>query len=105
MLPRAFEKRKLTCQLSQSTLVETLKKNLDFVVFVDEPVDEWTQVVDNEGQTILQKYYADQKRYAFAFQVRSFTASLRLRLLTFRVADDGVHHSGHSITKSFGGKP
>jgi deoxycitidine kinase/deoxyguanosine kinase len=53
----------------KSTLIETLKTRFPNVVFVDEPVDVWSTVTDKDGTTILEKYYADQKRYAFAFQM------------------------------------
>jgi deoxyadenosine/deoxycytidine kinase len=53
----------------KSTLIETLKTKFSNVVFVDEPVDEWSTVTDKDGTTVLEKYYADQKRYAFAFQM------------------------------------
>jgi thymidylate kinase len=66
----------------KSTLIESLKTTFaNSVVFVDEPVDEWSTVTDSDGVTILQKYYADQKRYAFAFQMMAFiTRAKRLRL-------------------------
>jgi deoxycitidine kinase/deoxyguanosine kinase len=65
----------------KSTLIETLKtKFTKTVVFVDEPVDEWSTVRDSSGVTILEKYYSDQKRYAFAFQMMAFiTRVKRLR--------------------------
>jgi len=65
----------------KSTLISTLKtKFSNTVVFVDEPVDEWSTIRDDDGVTILQKYYADQKRYAFAFQMMAFiTRATRLR--------------------------
>ncbi len=48
---------------------------------MDEPVDEWSTVIDSQGVSILEKYYADQKRYAFAFQMMAFiTRASRLRL-------------------------
>jgi len=65
----------------KTTLIEALKKLFaDSVVFVDEPVEEWGDVKDADGTTILQKYYADQHRYAFAFQMMAFiTRASRLR--------------------------
>ena len=65
----------------KSTLIELLKTKFSDVVFVDEPVDEWSTITDSQGVSILQKYYADQKRYAFAFQMMAFiTRARRLRL-------------------------
>ena len=65
----------------KTTLVELLKTKFPQVVFVDEPVDEWSTIRDSEGVTILEKYYGDQKRYAFSFQMMAFiTRVRRLRL-------------------------
>ena len=37
-----------------------------------EPVDEWVNMKDSEGKNILEHYYADPKKYSFAFQMNSF---------------------------------
>ena len=41
-------------------------------VLVQEPVDEWMETRDSDGQNILEKFYQDQKRWAFTFQMNSF---------------------------------
>ena len=61
----------------KTTLVELLKTKFPEVVFVDEPVDEWSTIRDSEGVTILEKYYGDQKRYAFSFQMMAFITRVR----------------------------
>jgi deoxyguanosine kinase len=64
----------------KSTLIELLKTKFPSVVFVDEPVDVWGTVKDSRGVTILEKYYENQTRYAFAFQMMAFiTRVSRLR--------------------------
>jgi len=60
----------------KSTLIEKLKQELSGVVFVDEPVEEW-ESIQEDGVTILEKYYGDQKRYAFAFQMMAFITRVR----------------------------
>jgi len=64
----------------KSTLLEHLKtyfnKQKINVGYVDEPVDEWSQIKDSEGKTILEKYYADQTRYAFTFQMMAYITRL-----------------------------
>jgi deoxyguanosine kinase len=64
----------------KSTLLEHLKtyfnKQKINVGYVDEPVNDWAQIVDSEGKTILEKYYADQTRYAFAFQMMAYITRL-----------------------------
>lgn len=44
--------------------------------FIPEPVDVWTSVRDNEGVTILEKYYVDQHKYAFPFQMMAYISRL-----------------------------
>ena len=46
------------------------------IVFLTEPVAEWNSVVDQAGVTILEKYYANQTKYAFSFQMMAFTSRL-----------------------------
>ena len=65
----------------KSTLVEYLKKNLTKidkykVVYLQEPVDIWNTVTDENNVTILEKYYSDQKKYAFSFQMMAYITRL-----------------------------
>ena len=48
----------------KSTYVEILKQSFTTisnrpVVFLQEPVDEWTTIVDKQGESILSKFYAN----------------------------------------------
>ena len=67
----------------KSTLVENLRRkfgNLQDICFLDEPVDEWEKIKDSEDKTMLEKYYADQEKYAFSFQMMAYISRLvRLR--------------------------
>lgn len=54
--------------------------------FLREPVDEWAKIKDADGNTILSKFYADPKTYAFAFQIMAY--STRLRALQQLVEDN-----------------
>lgn len=63
----------------KSTLVEGLKqkyKGQEHICFLQEPVDEWSCVRDNDGKTILEKYYGNQERYAFSFQMMAYISRL-----------------------------
>ena len=51
------------------------KENIN-VGYIDEPVAEWDKIKDSHGTTILSKYYADQKQYAFAFQMMAYISRL-----------------------------
>jgi deoxyadenosine/deoxycytidine kinase len=48
------------------------------VGFMLEPVDAWDKIRDRDGRTMLQKYYADQQRYAFSFQMMAYVSRLAI---------------------------
>ena len=67
----------------KSTLVRVLGKNLHHianktVIYVQEPVSEWDNIKDRNGKTILEKFYADQHKYAFSFQMMAYISRLAL---------------------------
>lgn len=73
----------------KTTLLSELEKKYvgsKEIRFLREPVDEWSLIKDKEGTTILSKFYADPKTYAFAFQIMAY--STRLRSLRQLVADN-----------------
>ncbi len=48
------------------------------ICFLQEPVDLWDTIKDEAGVSILQKYYADQRRYAFSFQMMAYISRIAL---------------------------
>jgi len=48
------------------------------VCFLQEPVDIWSSIKDKNGTDMLAKYYADQKKYAFSFQMMAYISRLTL---------------------------
>ena len=63
----------------KSTLLEELKKVCELdpsICFIQEPVDIWNTIKDSSGETILEKYYADQHKYAFSFQMMAYITRL-----------------------------
>jgi|688.fasta_scaffold48050_4 deoxyadenosine/deoxycytidine kinase len=69
----------------KSTLLANLKKYFknnakDYVnvIFLKEPVDEWSNIKDENGITILEKFYADQEKYSFSFQIMAYISRLKL---------------------------
>jgi len=46
--------------------------------FLLEPVDEWSDVCDEKGVPILEKFYEDTKKYAFSFQMTVYLSRLSL---------------------------
>lgn len=72
----------------KSTLLETLKtifKENGNIVFLREPVNEWEKIKDKDGNTMLQKFYANQQEYSFAFQMMAYIS--RLAILRESVRD------------------
>ena len=66
----------------KSTLLANLKKkysdeNIN-IIFLREPVDEWSNIKDENGVTILEKFYSDQKNYSFPFQMMAYISRLKL---------------------------
>lgn len=65
----------------KSTLLSNLKshfKDNQNIVFLKEPVDEWGKIQDENGTTILEKFYADQTKYSFSFQMMAYISRLKL---------------------------
>jgi len=67
----------------KSTLVRILEKELKSInsipiLYVQEPVDEWSTIKDKHGETILEKFYNDQYKYAFSFQMMAYISRLSL---------------------------
>jgi len=52
--------------------LQDLYKDNDAVIFVPEPVSQWEKIKDESGKTMLQLFYADQEKYAFAFQMMAY---------------------------------
>lgn len=71
----------------KSTLLETLKtifKENEHIIFLREPVDEWEKIKDKDGNTMLQKFYANQREYSFAFQMMAYISRLTILRETVR---------------------
>jgi deoxyadenosine/deoxycytidine kinase len=65
----------------KTTLLQNLKNeynNNSQVIFLKEPVDEWKNIKDSNGITILEKFYLDQQKYSFAFQMMAYISRLNL---------------------------
>jgi len=65
----------------KTTLMSNLReqyKNNEQVIFLKEPVDEWANIVDSNGITILEKFYANQERYSFPFQMMAYVSRLNV---------------------------
>lgn len=62
----------------KSTLLKIFKSlNKDNIIFVDEPVNEWTNIKDSNGNNALQLFYENQEDNSFWFQIMAYITRLR----------------------------
>lgn len=60
------------------------------ILFVKEPVNVWEEIKDSQGKTMLEKFYADQQKYAFSFQIMAFISRISLLKQSIRENPDSV---------------
>jgi deoxyadenosine/deoxycytidine kinase len=67
----------------KSTLVNLLKKEFTEISnipvhFVDEPVSQWEMIQSDSGKHMIELFYSDPTKYAFAFQMMAYISRLSL---------------------------
>jgi deoxyadenosine/deoxycytidine kinase len=65
----------------KSTFISFLKKEFEpnsNVIFLPEPVDQWTEIKDKNGVNMIEKFYANQEKYAFSFQMMAYISRIHL---------------------------
>lgn len=65
----------------KSTLVSILKNMFndnDNVCFLQEPVDTWNEIRDENNITILERFYKEPKEFAFSFQMMAYISRLSI---------------------------
>ena len=64
----------------KSTILKCLKNirsnNGLEIIFVQETVSEWDKIKDKNGVTILSKFYENQEKYSFAFQMMAYISRI-----------------------------
>jgi deoxyadenosine/deoxycytidine kinase len=75
----------------KTTILENLEKSLEHdpsILFLREPLDVWESVKDSKtGENILQKFYANPEKYAFAFQVMAYATRLSMVRDAIKIGD------------------
>ena len=59
----------------KTTLINLLKKKFggkNTVIFVEEPLQQWLDLKDSDGENILGKFYGNQERWSYSFQMHAF---------------------------------
>ena len=77
----------------KSTFLENLRnhyKNDNCVIFLKEPVDDWEKIRDENGTTMLEKFYSNQEKYSFSFQMMAYISRLRVLHNTIKNIDKKV---------------
>ena len=75
----------------KSTIVNHLKNTVDKykknypnfcsdnpIIFLDEPVSVWETIKNKNDETILSKFYKDQDKYAFSFQMMAYISRISM---------------------------
>jgi deoxyadenosine/deoxycytidine kinase len=52
----------------KSTLLKKLRQKRPEWVFIDEPIDTWTSIKNENGESILEVFYKDRNRWSYTFQ-------------------------------------
>ena len=62
----------------KSTFIDILRKEnkLKNSVYLEEPVKVWETIKDKNGVTILEKFYGNQEKYSFSFQLMAYISRL-----------------------------
>lgn len=62
----------------KSTLVKKLREKFSNEWnFLDEPVDEWLELKDEHGKSLIELFYSDKKRYSYTFQNYAYITRIR----------------------------
>jgi len=77
----------------KSTLLDALRSYNKDWVFIDEPVAEWSRLKNEAGESMLEVFYKDRRRWSYTFQ--------NCALLTrYQCIEDAVRrHSGEAGTR------
>jgi deoxyadenosine/deoxycytidine kinase len=84
----------------KSLLLENLRKHYvdnKNIVFLKEPVDEWSKIVDESGITLLEKFYSDKKEYSFPFQMMAYISRLDILKDSIKKNPDAIFITERSL--------
>jgi len=84
----------------KSTLMGELKKkfsNNENIIFLKEPVDEWETIIDENGVTILEKFYENPSKYGFSFQIMAYISRLNIMKQEFKKNPNAIFISERSL--------
>ena len=68
--------------VGKSTMLKNIKKTLGNyynnipVIYLQEPVEIWENIKDKNDENIIEKFYKDNKKYSFSFQMMALISKL-----------------------------
>ena len=62
----------------KSTVINNLKNKGTNFHFLEEPVHQWEEIKDSSGKNMIEKFYEDQERYSFSFQMMAYISRLAM---------------------------
>ena len=89
----------------KSTFIKHLHKYIEInqnsegptITCIQEPVDEWNMIRDSNGESILEKFYANQEEYAFSFQIMAYITRLRKMIQAIERDPTGIYICERSL--------
>lgn len=68
--------------VGKSTMLKKLKETIGNyykgipIIYLQEPVEIWESITDNNNENIIEKFYKDNKKYSFSFQMMALISKL-----------------------------
>ena len=67
----------------KSTLIKKLKNELSSInnlkiIYLQEPVDDWKNIKDENGINLIENYYKNQEKWGFSFQITTLISRIAL---------------------------
>jgi len=85
--------------VGKTTFINMIKEasHEKHIIYLEEPVNEWLSIKNNENKTILELFYADQDTYAFSFQMMAYISRLALLKKTIKEHPDAIIITERSV--------
>ena len=80
----------------KSTLLKLLAKYKP-IIAIQEPVNVWRSIKDIDGKDMIEKFYKNQEKYAFSFQMMAYISRLHLLKKNLRENPNGIFITERSV--------
>lgn len=67
------------------------------VIFLREPVSDWMEIKDENGDSILKNFYGNPSKYAFEFQILAFQTRIQIMMDAIEANPDAVIVTERSV--------